>query len=161
MIRLIAAIDRKRGIAKNGIMPWNIPEDEQFFTDQTKSLGGNVLSGGTTFRDAYNSQPLAGRQNYILTRSTDPIEGATVVNNIEKFLNEFTDDLWVAGGAKVFDEVIKLGKADELYLTLIDADFGCDTIFPEYDGFGLIDKGEDREQNGFHFKYARFWRKTT
>jgi dihydrofolate reductase len=161
MIRLIAAIDRSRGIAKNGGMPWNIPEDEKFFTDQTKSLGGHVLTGGTTFREAYKSQPLADRQNYILTRNPEPIEGAVVVNDLEKFLADFKNDLWVAGGAKVFEEVIKLKKADELYLTLIDADFGCDTIFPEYSGFELIEQGERREQNGFFFSYARFGRKAT
>lgn len=161
MIRLIAAIDRKRGIAKNGGMPWNIPEDEQFFTDQTKSLGGHVLTGGITFREAYKSKPLAGRHNYILTRDTAPIEGAVVVNDIQKFLTEFKDDLWVSGGARVFEEVMNAGKADELYLTLIDADFGCDTIFPEYDHFELIEQGEPREQNGFHFVYARYGRKAT
>lgn len=160
MIRLIAAIDRQRGMAKHGFMPWKIPEDEQFFTDQTKLHGGHVLSGGKTFREAYNSRPLADRQNYILTRDTTPIAGATVVNNLEQFLAGFSEDLWVAGGGQVFEEVIRLNKADELVLTHIDADFGCDVIFPEYEKFRLIDQSENREQNGFHFRYARYGRPT-
>lgn len=159
MMRLIVALDRRRGIAKHGFMPWSIPEDEQYFTDKTKSDGGLVLTGGTTFRQTYHG-PLAGRQNYILTHDTTPIEGATVVNDLDKFLRDFKDkDVWVAGGAKVFEEIIKASQADELYLTHIDADFDCDQFFPEYEhGFKLVEQGEPREQNGFHFYYARYAR---
>src|SRR5580704_9200504 len=106
MNRLIIAIDRKRGLAKQGFMPWNIPEDEQYFTDKTKNLGGNVLTGATTFRGAYQGKPLAGRQNFILTHDTTPIEGATLVHDLDKFLLDFKDqDLWIAGGAGVFEQV--------------------------------------------------------
>lgn len=157
MIRLIAAIDRKRGIAKHGYMPWFIPEDEQFFTDQTKTYGGHVLSGGITFRNTYHG-PLKDRHNYILTHDPKPIEGVAVINNLAKFLTEFDGkDLWVAGGSQVFEEVMKIGKADELYLTLIDADFGCDQFFPEYEkDYELAEQSEPREQNGFRFVYARY-----
>jgi dihydrofolate reductase len=158
MIRLIAAIDRSRGIAKNGVMPWKIPEDEQYFTDQTKTFGGNVLSGGRTFREAYHNKPLAGRNNYILTRRNDDLPGATVVHDLGQLLEDFEDkDLWVSGGAEVFAEVMAAGRADELYLTHIDADFGCDRFFPEYEkAYDQVEKGEVREQNGFRFYYARY-----
>lgn len=160
MIRLIAAIDRKRGIAKKGAMPWKIPEDERYFTVQTKTLGGNVLTGGTTFRNTYHNRPLVNRQNYILTHDTAPIPGAMVVNDLAKLLEELKDkDLWVAGGAKVFQEVMDLGKADELYLTHIDADFECDQFFPEYESkFQLAEQTEPREQNGVTFTYAKYER---
>ena len=153
-------MDRKRGMAKNRGMPWSIPEDEKFFTDQTKTHGGHVLTGGATFRDAYKNKPLAGRHNYILTRHPDPIEGAEVINDLEKFLAEFKEDLWVSGGAAVFEQVMALGRADELYITHIDADFGCDQFFPEYEGFELVSESEPREQNGFHFKYAVYKKAT-
>lgn len=158
MIRLIAAIDSKRGIAKQGAMPWNIPEDEKFFTEQTKLYGGNVLTGGATFREAYKNKPLAGRQNYLVTRSDKPTEGVTLVHDLENFLNEFkSKDLWVAGGAEIFEQVMKLGLADELYLTLIDGDFKCDKFFPEYDTkFKLAEEGRERMQNGYHFRYNRY-----
>ena len=158
MIRLIAAIDRSNGLAKHGVMPWNIPEDEKFFTDQTKTYGGNVLTGGKTFRETYHG-PLKGRQNFILTHDSQPIKGAVVVNDLDKFLGEFKEDLWVAGGGQVFEAVIKAGKADELYLTHIDADFGCDTFFPDYDGFTLAEQSEPHEQNGFRFIYAVYKRR--
>lgn len=155
MNRLIIAIDRKRGLAKKGYMPWNIPEDEAYFTAKTKTHGGHVLSGGVTFRVAYKSHPLPGRQNYILTHDTKPIEGTTVVNDLNKFLDEFEGkDLWIAGGAAVFEQVMSAGRADEIYVTKIDADFGCDQFFPEYEkDFVLSEQSKPREQNGFHFIY--------
>jgi dihydrofolate reductase len=160
MMRLIVALDRKLGVAKHGYMPWNIPEDEAFFTEKTKSLGGNVLTGGVTFREAYKGKPLADRRNFILTHDATPIEGAEVVNDLESFLANFKDELWVAGGAKVFEQVIDV--ADELYLTHIDADFGCDQFFPEYgEKFELAEKSVQKEQNGFSYYYAVYKRKTT
>lgn len=159
MIRLIAAIDRKRGIAKHGYLPWYLPEDERFFTEQTKTHGGHVLTGGITFRNTYKGRPLKGRHNYILTHDPRPIKGAVAVNNLKKFLAQWDDakDLWVAGGAEVFEEIMQAGKADELYLTLIDADFGCDQFFPEYEkDYKLVEQSQPREQNGFRFAYARY-----
>jgi dihydrofolate reductase len=160
MIRFIAAIDRQRGIAKYGGMPWYIPEDEKYFTTQTKTRGGNVLTGGKTFRDTYKGKPLVDRQNYILTRRDDSIEGVILVHDLRKLLDEFKNkELWVSGGAEVFAQIMNVGGADELYLTHIDADFGCDQFFPEYkDEFKLIEQSEVREQNGFKFTYAQYAR---
>jgi dihydrofolate reductase len=153
MIRLIVACDRKRGMAKHGFQPWYIPEDEKYFTDQTKSHGGIVLVGNTTFKTF--SGPLAGRENYILTRHT-PIKGVHVVHDLAKFLEDFQDkDVWVVGGTAVFDQIMQAGKTDELYITHIDADFGCDQFFPEYEAdYKLVKQTEPREQNGFTFHYA-------
>lgn len=156
MIRLIAAIDRRRGIGKNGGQPWYIPEDEAYFTEKTKSLGGNVLVGSTTYQTFRG--PLSERQNYLLTSKKDPIQGVELVHDLEKFLHDFQNrDLWVIGGANVFSQVMELGKADELYLTHIEADFGCQQFFPSYeDEFSLIGQSELQEQNGFIFSYRQY-----
>jgi|ERR1039458_355985 dihydrofolate reductase len=160
MIRLIAAIDRKGGIAKHGYQPWYIPEDEAYFTKQTKSHGGNVLTGGTTFRDSYKGNPLVGRTNYLLTRNIQPIEGVLLVHDLKEWLATIgNQDIWVAGGASLFQQVIDAGKADELYITHIDADFGCDQFFPDYQAkFRLISQSGQLAQNGFNFSYARYAR---
>jgi dihydrofolate reductase len=160
-MRLIVACDRKRGMAKRGFQPWYIPEDEKYFTDQTKSLGGIVLVGNTTFKTFHG--PLAGRENYILTRHDTMIKGVHVVHDLATFLEDFKDkDVWVVGGAAVFDQVMQAGNADILYITHIDADFGCDQFFPDYDnGFTLAEQTETREQNGFTFTYAKYVNKTT
>ncbi len=156
MIRLIAAIDRQRGIAKQGFQPWFIPEDEQYFIQKTKSEGGIVLVGSTTFKTFKG--PLVDRQNFVLTHDTEPIEGVELVHDLEKFLKDYqAKDLWVVGGANVFAQTIELGLADELYITKIEADFGCNQFFPEYeDTFTLTEQSDLREQNGFIFTYCKY-----
>jgi dihydrofolate reductase len=159
MIRLIVAMDRKLGIAKHGIMPWYIPQDEDFFTEKTKTYGGNVLSGAKTY--STYSGPLKDRLNYVLTHDSKPIEGAILVNALESLINnKQIEDLWVAGGANVFKQIIESGYADELYLTQIDADFNCDKFFPEYEEqFLLKEKSQEHEQNGFKFTFCTYSKK--
>ena len=163
MIRLIAALDQKRGIAKHGYMPWNIPADERYFTDQTKLYGGVLLTGKTTFVISYKGRPLAGRDNYILTHETQEIPGVTVVHDLAEFLEQLQGaDLWVAGGASVFEQVMNLGKADELYLTAIDADFGCDQFFPPYEEeFKLRSQSNLMHENGFTFYFAKYQKRSS
>ena len=158
MIRLIVAADRKLGLAKGGLQPWYIPEDEQYFTDQTKKYGGHVLYGKRTFELSLLQRPLAGRQNYLLTHDRAAVDGVQVVNDLNKFLADFRDqDLWVIGGANLFSQVMQAGKADELYITHIQADFGCNQFFPAYEqAFKLADQSDLREQNGFIFTFARY-----
>lgn len=153
MIRLIAAIDRKRGIAKGGVQPWKIPEDEIYFKDKTHLFGGNVLMGGKTYEVI--GHPLPNRRNFVLTTDTTPIEGVEIVNNLSYFLQSFPQDLWVIGGASVYEQTLE--KADELYLTHIEADFGCDQFFPEFKGiFEPTENSGMHEENGFIFTYAAY-----
>jgi len=158
MIRLIVAMDSKRGIAKRGFQPWYIPDDEAYFITQSKSHGGNVLVGGTTFRDSFKNKPLVERSTYLLTRNEQPVSGVELVHDLNKWLEGLGNkDVWVVGGASVYQQVIDAGKADELYITQIVADFGCDQFFPEYEEkFRLVNQSEPRSQNGFHFTHNRY-----
>ncbi len=151
MIRIIAAIDRKRGIAKSGIQPWFIPADEKYFLEQTSKWGGEVLMGSKTYEVI--GHPLKDRKNYVASRDAAAVSGAELVSDIDGFLKSFNRDLWVVGGAAVFEAA--LPYADELYLTEIQADFGCDKFFPEFSG-KFMPFGEEplQEQNGFIYKFV-------
>lgn len=152
MIRVIVATDEKRGIARDGVQPWDLPEDVAYFNAQTKTHGANILVGSTTFK--LFDEPLAGRTNYVVTRHDDPIPGAIVVHDVRKFLQS-VDDIWVIGGAALYEQVIGEQLADELYITHIDANFGCDKFFPKYEpAYVLHTMGEPHEQNGVTFRYA-------
>lgn len=156
MIRLIAAIDRKFGIAKHGFQPWNIPIDEHYFLEQTARHGGVVLMGKRTFEVI--SHPLKNRRNIVLSRQTGHIEGVEVSDDLHMTLSTLAD-VWIIGGASVFEQT--LPHADELYLTRIDADFGCDQFFPNFeDRFKLVKKGDGQEQNGFNFRFE-IWKPIT
>jgi dihydrofolate reductase len=150
MIRHIVALDQKYGMAKNGGQPWNIPDDSQYFRDQTRSHGGQVLVGMTTFKTF--DHPLSQRTNFVVTHQQEPIAGATLVHDLSRFFAETKGDIWVAGGASIFAQTMDV--ADELYVTRIEADFGCDQFYPQFDDeFTLSHQSELKEQNGFHYRY--------
>lgn len=157
MIRLIAALDRKHGIAKHGIQPWNIPKDEEYFTNKTKTNGAQVLVGRKTFETF--KKPLDGRVNFVYTRKAEPIAGAKVIHDLNDFMNNLQgNDLWVIGGSMLYDQVMNMGKADELYITEIDADFGCDQFFPAYENYVLQTSSDVLEQNGFTYRFTVYVR---
>lgn len=152
MINIIAAVDNKNGIAKHGVQPWDIPSDMRYFTEMTKSKGATVLMGHTTFRVI--GRRLPERQNLVLSRRLVQAPGVEVIADLREVIARFKnqDNLWVIGGEAVYQQTIKY--ADRLYLTKIDADFGCDQFFPEYASrFYLVSKGGVQTENGFSFSF--------
>ena len=156
MIKLIAAIDKKRGIAKTGATPWYIKADLKHFRDLT--TGGTVLMGHDTYKTI--GRPLPNRNNIVASRDPNlKIPGVQVINDMGKFLKQ-AKDLWVIGGEQIFKSAIKY--ASELYLTQIDADFDCDKFFPPYEkDFVLVKNGEWQEEEGLKFKYQAYKRRQT
>lgn len=149
MIRLVAAIDSKRGITKNGRTPWKLRQELRYFKELT--WGGTVLLGRKTYD--YIGHPLRGRQNIVASRQTNLVlPGCTVVND----LDNLPEDVWVVGG-ELFTQIID--RSDLLYLTRLDADFACDRFFPDYEKqFKLMSCNDMQEENGIKFRYE-VWRR--
>lgn len=156
MKRIIVVMDNKKGIAKGGRMPWHLPADFKHFKQKTSSGSKIVLMTGKTFRSM--RRPLPDRQNIIWTHDS-AIKGKNVemISDLDEFLKN-TEDVWIIGGTALFDNTLDL--ADELYITRIDHDFGCDKFFPEFeDKFVLEDKGEDISENGYTFHFEKWVKK--
>ncbi|HET7320437.1 MAG TPA: dihydrofolate reductase [Candidatus Saccharimonadales bacterium] len=158
MIRAIAAIDNKRGIANDRGIPWQgkVPSDTAWFRDNTMS-GGLILMGYGTYTEF--SKPLHGRQNFVATHRPVPLrEGFTKVTDARKFLKETTEDVWNIGGAVLFAETLDMN--DELYLTKLQGDFQCTKFFPEYDNlFELASESKPITENGITFTFCVYRRK--
>ena len=155
MIRIIAAIDNKRGLAKDGQIPWNLPKDVARFRKLTQSYGANVLMGRKTY-ELMGSQ-LKKRTDYIVSSSQIELpEGCTLVKDLDSFLENFNRDIWIIGGAEIYRSSLKY--ADELYLTNIDADFNCDKFFPDYSDYKIKDIDGPYTENGLNFSYQLLMR---
>jgi len=63
-ITLIAAFDNEQAIAKDGEIPWDLPEDQQHFKETT--LGHPVIVGRETYENIGN---LPGREMIVLSKS--------------------------------------------------------------------------------------------
>ncbi len=130
IISLIAAMDKNKVIGQNGRLPWRLPADMQRFVALT--MGKPVIMGRKTYESIPDRfRPLTGRANIIITRNPDyEAPGCLVVNSPEAALAAAGDakEVMIIGGTSIYEAF--LFQADRLYLTLIDAEFEGDAIFP-------------------------------
>lgn len=129
-ISIIAAMDRNQVIGRNNELPWHLPADLKWFKECT--MGKPVLMGRNTYESL--GKPLPGRLNLVLTRELGYLAaGCVVVNGVKQAIDaaENAEELMVIGGQQIFEQTIS--RADRLYLTIIDAEFEGDALFPPYD----------------------------
>ncbi|HPV14432.1 MAG TPA: dihydrofolate reductase [Candidatus Cloacimonadota bacterium] len=136
VIAIIAAMDKNGVIGKDGVLPWCILEEMEFFTDST--MGHIVLMGRKTY-ESLKIKPLPGRISIVVSSDTSykVAEGVLLFNDLEQaeaMAEEIAQAagmaVFVIGGRELFEEY--LPKADLLYLTQIEASFEGDTKFPVY-----------------------------
>ena len=154
MIRLIAAIDSRRGLATDSGIPWTLPGDSAYFREKTSS--GLVVMGRATYDEF--AAPLHDRENYVFSTASGRLrDGFQVVTSLDQVVATHPgEDVWVIGGAGVYAETI--GQAQELLLTQVIGDFDCTKFFPPYrDAFALGSRSEDRQEGGvtYHFEVWR------
>lgn len=156
MIRFIAAIDNKRGMANEQGIPWQgkVPGDIAYFREKT--LHKNVLMGYRTYTEF--AKPLSDRRNLVATTKNEQLhQGFEAVPDAHKFLQDSKEDIWVIGGPGLFESVLDL--ADELYLTRLQTDFNCTKFFPEFETtFKLSKRSEPIFENGISY-YFEVWEK--
>jgi len=124
---IIAALNRKRVIGKDGKLPWHISEDLKRFKRLT--VGHTVLMGRKTYKSL--GKPLPDRRNVVLASKSIP--GVETYSSLETALAALRDQekVFVIGGGKIFDQL--LGRANGLCLTFVDNDIDGDTFFPPYE----------------------------
>ncbi|KWU19183.1 dihydrofolate reductase [Burkholderia cenocepacia] len=129
-ITLIWAQGRNRAIGRGNALPWHIPEDFTHFRVVTK--GKPVVMGRKTW-ESLPRKPLPGRDNLVISRSGDALEGATVFASPEDVIRHGVrqgfENLIVIGGESVYRYF--LGMAHEAWITHVDAEIlDADTFAP-------------------------------
>jgi dihydrofolate reductase len=155
MIRLIAAIDSRLGIATDSGIPWKLPGDTAYFRDKTAT--GLILMGRATYNEF--AAPLHSGTNFVLSTNPGPLRtGFQEVGSLDQLRAALPDqDIWVIGGATVYAETIAEG--DELLLTQVVGDFNCTKFFPTYRAeFGLTAHSHDYTEAGVTYRFET-WRR--
>jgi dihydrofolate reductase len=126
MIAIIVAMTPNRVIGKNGQIPWKIPGEQKQFKELT--TGQTVVFGRKAFDEI--GKPLPNRKT-ILVSSTKKVktENCTTILNLEDFLKNNTEDIYIAGGAGIYQAA--LPYTDVIYLTIVNVDADGDVYFPE------------------------------
>ncbi len=130
MIALIAALDRKFAIGRDGAMPWHLPDDLRRFKRLT--LGKPTLMGRKTALSIGRALP--GRVNLVMSRTgSAPYAGQQCVGSLDEAIAVAgNDDLMIVGGGEIYAHA--LPRATHLYLTWIETEAdNADTYFPRVD----------------------------
>ncbi len=124
---IIAALNRKRVIGKNGKIPWHIPEDVQRFKELTASH--TVLMGRKTFESIGRSLPQ--RKNVVISQSLGQLPGVEIFHSLQSAFTSLRNEkkVFIIGGGEIFRQTVDL--ADEFHLTIVENDDEGDTFFPD------------------------------
>ena len=131
---IIAAVAKNNCIGKNNKIPWNVPEDFQYFKKMT--LGKTCVMGQATFESilGYLGKPLPGRQTVVITMNKEyrAPEGVRVLHSLDDVFEQLkNEDVYICGGASIYRQTVN--RVDTLYITEIDQSPDGDTFFPEID----------------------------
>lgn len=158
IISLLVAMDEKRGIGKDGKLPWRLSSDLKRFRELT--MGHHLIVGRKTFEAI--GKPLPGRQTIVVTHNPSyTFEGCLIAGSVEAALalaeSRGENEAFVIGGADIYAQA--LAVADRVYLTEVHADVDADTFFPEFDRSNWIEKecsfqpADEKNQHACTFRW--------
>lgn len=141
MFKIIACINQKRALGKEGKLLYHINSDLSNFARMT-SYNGVLIMGRKTFESLPNGEPLKNRINIILSSSEDfgvdeKFDNVYIVRSIDDAIELcdafFSDkELFVIGGESIYRQFMERGLVDEMRLTIVKDDADGDAFFPEY-----------------------------
>lgn len=143
MKTIFVAYDKKLGIGAQNDLLWkrDLPADLKRFKELT--MGSAVIMGRKTYESIGRALP--HRQNIVISRTTDSIEGVTVVGSLEAAYEavEADKEIFVLGGGQIY--ALAMDSVDRIYATEVDAVFDAAEVF-----FPSIDKNIWQETNRVH-----------
>ena len=169
----IAALSGNEVIAKDGKIPWHLPNDFKRFKEVT--LGHHIIMGRKTFESLPGLLP--SRTHVVITRNKDYIAPNTEGENPKVIVVHSLMDAmlicpsnetsYIIGGGEIYKEAMPY--VDELDLTIVDVSIDGNnlTMFPPaIDCMGqfipvLTTKGFKDEKHSFDYSFIRLVRKTS
>lgn len=167
-ISIICAMDEKRGIGKDGKIPWHIKEDlvrlKRLTKDHVVILGRKTYDSMVFY---YNrtGRPMPGKLYIVVTHDTGykpARENATIAHSLEEAVSfarshlAKPEEIFIIGGGQIFQQAFPL--ADKLYLTIVEGDHNCDTFFPDYSEFKKIVFDQKRESDKYKYRFLELER---
>lgn len=160
----IACLDAKNGIGKDGKLLISIPEDMQFFRENTKD--SIVVMGRKTLFSFKDKKPLKNRINIVFTHNKnlkdeykdfDNIFFIESENELDELLKKYIDKkVFLIGGAKIYNDLID--KCDTCLITRLDKEFQADSFFPDLKthGFKLESESEKFTYDDIDYKFIKY-----
>lgn len=152
IFNIIVAYDQNRGIGKNNMLPWQLPEDMKRFAKLTKGESADkqnaVIMGRKTWESIPEKfRPLPGRINVVLSRQVEynlpngVLHFSSLNDALSALENEQINQIFLIGGSSLYAEGLQHPQCKNIFVTEIKGTFECDTFFPALpDTFSVIEK---------------------
>lgn len=157
---IVAFAKHNFGIGANNSLPWNLPEDLNYFKKITH--GSAVIMGRKTW-ESLPRRPLPGRCNIVITSGAKPdkMPENTVFTNMARIDEHISgaNNVFVIGGAAIYKHFMT--RANKIYATIINNKFdNCDTFFPteEFQHFNILEYSEIINENGISYRHVVYTR---
>ena len=135
MINIIAAITDNNALGKDNKLLFRLKKDMEHFKNITTD--NVVIMGRKTYESIGKTLP--NRVNIVLSRNMKSNEDFYTFDSIEKAIewskeNYPQKEIFIIGGASVYDKALKDDIVDKLYMTKIKQTVeDADAFFPEID----------------------------
>ena len=126
---LIACINNQYVIGRNNKLIYHVKNDTNNFKRLTKD---NVVIMGRKTYESIPNHPLKNRVNIVITSNPQyqeqhPDEKIIIADSIEKAVKlasiQYNDKIaYIIGGASIYDEALRKGLINEIFLTKVDDD---------------------------------------
>eukprot|EP01041_Mallomonas_annulata_P005366 gene5366-10726_t len=178
-IVVVAATAGSLGIGKNGLLPWRLAGDMEFFKNVTTTvkLTGQrknaVIMGRKTWESIpVKFRPLCDRINVVLSRNPQIRQELSlpddvlVMPSLSEALSVLStsyeaelDQVFVIGGGSVYKEAVSSAHCSKIHLTSIECEIeGCDAFFPTIPAhkFRLISRSPIKEEKGIPYCFTEY-----
>ena len=137
-VSVIVCVDKQGGISKNGVIPWKIKEDTQFFVDVTRRRynkhGKNgLLMGLKTWQSVQSSTIIKDCVIIVVSTTLLITEGTKGIYVAKSLLDAAVlasslslDHLFICGGKDIYEACFMHWHAMPIIITRIDANYECD-----------------------------------
>ncbi|KHJ96224.1 dihydrofolate reductase [Oesophagostomum dentatum] len=173
---LIAAVDSKFGIGKNGTVPWTLKKDMKFFVEHTTATTdptkiNAVIMGRKCWESIPEKfRPLKNRLNVVISRSlpTRREKNLIISDNFESIMKELSNGelaerverVWNIGGGEIYKLALDANLVDQLLLTKIESDFDADVFLSGVDWNHFkedeIARSDVMTENGINFSFHSY-----
>ena len=155
-LHLLVACAENRVIGRNGKLPWRIPEDLQFFHDET---AGQICVLGRICYETWPRVRADGRRPVVISRKRALAQpGVEVVSSLDAALTTaetLPGKICICGGERIYAETLALTRPMFLHLTLIHAEVPGDTFMPEWRHLAWREVSR-RESGDANYRYTFF-----
>lgn len=159
MRNFILASSEEGVIGYNGHLPWNLPEEYQYFLDKIKDAD-TIVMGRDTFR-ALGEKPIKDCPHFILTHSIKSNTNNIHFISYNDLLSLDTPNIWYIGGRSIYESIDTI-QPDRVYITKVKVDIPIgdkviclspsffDTLYRDYiltdsHDFTILDRDTDEK----------------